>query len=915
MTQFLGRFRPLVSKALCAAALSVALLFPAPGRADEPYARSRDYDLQNVKTHLWFDTDQRKVRGEVTHSIEMLRDDLSQVKFDSVDLKIEAVTLDGKQAKFSTTDKNLVVSLAHPSKRAEHHEIFIRYEGQPKKGLYFILPDKDYPNRPKEVWTQGEAEETRYYIPIYDYPNDRTTSEMILTVPASWVTVSNGQLVNVKEEADGNKTWDWKQSEPLSTYLITAVAGEFVEKKDTWRGIPLRFVVPKGTEDTIDPTFARSKEMLDLFSDKLGVKYPWAQYAQSSVNDFIEGGMENTSATTLTARALVNPKLASEARQGSDDLYAHELAHQWFGDLITCRDWANLWLNEGFATYFEHYWAEQHYGADDAAYEYWRDQGAWFRQTNVYPVPVVTRDFTDSAEYAENLYTKGGWVLKMLRTKLGDEDFFRALHHYLEVNRNQNVVTADLEKAIDQSTHTNVDHFFHQWIWRAGAPQYEVSYKYDDSARAIKLTVKQTQKVEGMVDLFDMPVDIEIATANGRKTYPIEVSKAEETFTLPADSAPLMVLFDKGDNVLKSVEFKKDAGMLIYQLKNAQTAPDRADAAVALGAIKDDPEVIAALGHAAQHDPFWGIRVESLKALGKIGGAVAEKQILTALEDQKPWVRRVAVLQLGNFNSDPSLGSKLIEISSTDKAYTVRAAALNSLGEIKSPQAYETLTAALNTDSPDDTLRNGALQGLGSLGDDRAAAILLEWSALGKDFETRAAAIEALAELDLKNETITQKLISYLKEPYTDLKFPTLLAIGRRGDPSAVGPLEDLLKSGNLNIGDDPFVQMQIDALKEKAAKSGASAPGAKAGADANTNANTNANVAGANGNTTASASTSAQQGATPSARSESATPASATAGDSQEMTLEALKRLQQQMAEIDARLGKIESQLGATQK
>ncbi|MFY9802230.1 MAG: M1 family aminopeptidase [Candidatus Acidiferrales bacterium] len=886
MIEILGRIRRCVPKVLCAVLLSVALLTAAPGRADEPYARSRDYDLQNVKTHLWFDTEHRSVRGEVTHSIAMLRDDVSQVKFDSVELKIEAVTLDGKEAKFSVTDKDVIVPLEHPSKRGERHEIFIRYEGQPKKGLYFVLPDKNYPNRPKEVWTQGEAEDTRYYIPIYDYPNDRTTSEMILTVPATWITISNGQLVSVKDEADGEKTWDWKQSEPLSTYLISAVAGEFVEKKETWRGIPVRFVVPRGQADTIEPTFARTTQMLDLFSDKLGVKYPWAQYAQTSVNDFVEGGMENTSATTLTARSLVNPKLAPELRQSSDDLDSHELAHQWFGDLVTCRDWANIWLNEGFATYFEHYWAEQHYGADDAAYEFWRDQASWFREKRMYPVPIVTRNFTDGIEYAGNVYTKGGWVLKMLRTKLGDEDFFRGLHHYLEVNRNQNVVTADLEKAIDQSTATNVDHFFQQWIWRAGAPKYAVSYTYDDAAHQVKLNVKQTQKVEGMVELFDMPVEIEIATASGHKTYPIVVSKAEETFTLPADGAPLMVVFDKGDNVLKSVEFKKDAAALIYQLKNAETVPDRADAAVALGEMRDNPEVVAALGYAAQHDPFWGIRAESLKALGKIGGNGAEQQILAAVHDDKPWVRKVAVQQLGNFSEDGSLGPKLTEIASTDKAYGVRAAALNAIGEIKAPNAYDILTAAVKTESPNDTIRNGALEGLGSLGDDRAVLALLEWSAPGKDLETRGAAIRAVAEMDLKNKTITRTLISYIREPYTDVKFTTLFALGQRGDPDAIEPLEELVKSGDLNLGDAPFVEMQIQGLKAKASgTAGASANQAPAAASAS--------------------------GAAPAATSAQAS----ASGSGQETTLDALKQLQKQMDEINTRLGKIETQLGDTKR
>jgi aminopeptidase N len=893
MTQISGRRRPIVPAGLCAVFLSLALLLPALAGADEPYARSRDYDLQHVKTHLWFDTEQRKVAGEVTHTLAMLRDDVTQIQFDSVDLKIAAVTLDGKDAKFSTTATALIVPLTAPSRRGERHEVFIRYDGQPKKGLYFVLPDKNYPNRPKEVWTQGEAEDTRYYIPIYDYPNDRTTSEMILTVPGTWLTISNGSLVGVKDESDGTKTWDWKQTEPLSTYLITAVAGEFVEKKDTWRGIPVRYVVPRGQEDTIDATFSRTRQMLDLFSDKLGVPYPWAQYAQSSVNDFVEGGMENTSATTLTSRGLVSPGLAPELRRGSDDLDSHELAHQWFGDLVTCRDWANIWLNEGFATYFEHYWAEQRYGADEAAYEFWRDQAGWFRQKRLYAVPIVTRNFEDSIEYAGNVYDKGGWVLKMLRTKLGDEDFFRGLHYYLETYRGQNVVTADLEKAIDHSTATNVDHFFHQWIWQAGAPKYEVSYTYDDGAHEIKLNVKQTQKVEGMVDLFDMPVEIEIATAAGRKTSTIQVSKAEETFTLPADSAPQMVLFDKGDNILKTLEFKKDGAALIYQLKNAEAVPDRADAAVALAAIKDNPDVVAALGNAAQHDPFWGVRAESLKALGKIGGSAAEKQILTAVNDPKPWVRQIAVQELGGFTDDASLAPQLTAIASNDKAYRVRAAALNALGEIKAPNAYEVLTGAVKLDSPDDTLRNGALEGLGSLADDRSVPLLLEWSAIGKPFETRSAAIGALAGLDTKNKAITKTLISYLQEPYIDIKYATLFALTKRGDPDAIAPLEAMVKSGDLSLGAAPYIQMQIDALKAKSAGNHTSGPGTGTGAGTATGAG---------------AATGAGQGA-----SSNPPPASAAVGS--DNTLDALKKLQQQMDEVNAVLAKIESQISSTKK
>lgn len=817
-----NRYTPrfFVTAFCCVLVLIATLAVPGATRADQPYAPSRTYDLQHLRTHLWFDVDQRKVRGEVSETVAALRDNLAELRFDSVDLKIESVAVDGTPAKFSTTPSQLIVSLDRPAALGERHEVFIRYEGQPKKGLYFVLPDKNYPQQPVEIWTQGEAEDTRYYIPLYDYPNDRTTSEMLLTVPAAWITVSNGRLLEIQNEPDGMKTWRWQQSEPLSTYLISAVAGEFVEKVESWHGVPVRYVVPRGEESKLDSTFVQTRDMLELFSKQLGVPYPWPQYAQTSVDDFVFGGMENTSATTLSVRDLVNPALAPEQRTGDDAVISHELAHQWFGDLVTCKDWANLWLNEGFATFFEHFWMERHYGADDAAYDFWRDESQWFGQPRLYPVPIVNRKFEDSTEYAGNIYTKAGWVLKMLRETLGDDDFFHGLHYYLEANRGQNVVTADLQKAIEQATSVNVDKFFHQWVYRAGAPQFDVGYVYDAQAHQVKLDVKQTQKIEGLVDLFDVPVEVEITTPSGRRSYPIEISEASQSFTFSVDTAPLMVLFDKGDKILKKVEFKKDPALWIYQLKNAETVPDRADAAVALGNIRSNPDVVAALGDAALHDPFWGVRVEALRALGKIGGPDAEKPVLSAASTtsgDKPWVREVAVREIGNFKEDSSLAPKLVDIAGNDAAYRVRAAALSALATIKAPTAYDTLTATLKSDSPDDILRRAALSALGTLGEDRAVPALLEWSAAGKPFRDRSAAMAAIAGLDKKNKDITRRLITYLHEPYFDMKQSAILAIMLRGDADAIAPLEELLKSGELSLSEKPHVEAALSVLKAQA--------------------------------------------------------------------------------------------------
>jgi len=554
--------------------------------------------------------------------------------------------------------------------------------------------------------------------------------------------------------------------------------------------------------------------MLELFSSTLGVLYPWAQYAQTSVDDFVAGGMENTSATTLSVRDLVNPKLAPEMRIGDDTVISHELAHQWFGDLVTCKDWANLWLNEGFASYFEHFWLEKHYSRDEADYQFWRDQQRWFARKTMFPVPILTRDFDDSTKYDGNVYDKASWVLRMLREQLGDANFFRALNHYLEANRGQNVVTADLQRAIEQSTSINVDHFFDQWIYGAGAPEFQVSDSYDAAAHELMLNVAQTQKQEGKVGIFDVPIDVEIATANGSHTYTVETDEAIQSFRWPLDGPPLMIVFDRGDKILKTLDFKREPALLTYQLKHGETAPDRADAAVSLGAVKNDSGAVLMLGDAAQHDPFWGVRVEALRALGKIGGDDAEKQIIAALGEEKPWVREIAVRTLGEFKEDASIGPRLTSIAANDPAYRVRAAALLALGQVKAPHAFDLLAATVNSDSPDDILRDAALDGLGPLGDARAVPILSAWSAPGKPIDSREEAISALAELDKTNPQITQTIISYLHDTRFDLRITAILALGARGDATAVGPLEDMRTSGGITMGEAPYLDMALALLK-----------------------------------------------------------------------------------------------------
>jgi aminopeptidase N len=803
---------------LALAALLTIFIAAPQLRGDEPYARSRDYDLQHSKIALRFDLDQKKVLGEVTHSLSILRDGSTKIAFDSVGLNIQSVTLNKASAKFETSADKLIIPLPAAAKTGEKFDVAIRYEGKPAKGIYFILPDKDYPDRPKQIWTQGESEDTRYYLPTYDYPNNRLTTETILTVPASWITVSNGKLISVSDAGKGLKTWYWKESVPSSTYLITVVAGEFDEVKDTWRGIPVTYYAPKGRGDRLPINYGRTPAMMELFSKKFGVDYAWEKYAQVMVDEFVAGGMENSSATTNSSNSLVHPKLAPEYFTGQDDLISHELGHQWFGDLVTCKDWGDIWLNEGFATFLEEVWTEVHFGKDQADYERWNNAREWFESGNLWKKPIVRHDFDDSSEFDGNAYNKAGWVLYMLRHQIGEDAFYRGLKHYLEVNRGKNVVTSDLSRAIEEATHTNVDQFFSQWLYGAGGPKFELSYSYDSEKHQVMLAVKQTQKVEGRVGLFRVPAEVEITTASGPKLYDITVSKDHQTFPLPAESAPLMVLFDKGGHVLKSAEFHKEKKEWLYQSKNAVDLADRADAVVALGKMKNDEEVIGALGETLRNDKAWGVRATAADALGQIGGASASKLLLAALDsNDKPWVRNRVVSALGNFKDDAAVAAKLNSIAKQDDSYRARAAALQALGRLKGPNAFATLEAAVAADSPDDFLRKAALRSLGSLGDDKAVPLLLQWSAAGKPLDSRTAAINSLGRLQKDNKDITKQIAAYLTESHFPVRMASIYALGGRGDATAVPALEALLKSDDLSIEMAPMIKAQIARLKKPA--------------------------------------------------------------------------------------------------
>ena len=349
-----------------------------------------------------------------------------------------------------------------------------------------------------------------------------------------------------------------------------------------------------------------------------------------------------------------------------------------------------------------------------------------------------------------------------------------------------------------------------------------MSYAYDEAKKQVALTVKQTQKREGPVGLFQVPADVEITTASGPKLYPIHVTQESEVFTFPADSTPLMVLFDRGTQVLKSMQFKKEKKELLYQLKNAGEVADRADAAEALGRIKDD-EVAIALGDALHNDKSAGLRRTAAEALGEIGSAAAAKQLLAGLDTaMEPWLRGAIVQALENFKDDQMVLARLQSVAREDSSFRARGAALRAIGRMKSPGAYETLMAAVNADSPDGFLRIAALHGLGSLGEEKALPVLREWAAPGRDTDAREAAISGLARLQKDNKELTQEVAGYLHDSHFPIRRTTVYALGLRGDASAIPALEAMLQSKTLSIEMEPTIKEQIERLKNPSAKGGA---------------------------------------------------------------------------------------------
>ena len=760
--------------------------FALPG--DEPHwPRDRTCDIVHVKLELTLDADNQRLEGVATHTFTPINDNLTFVEFDAAELQIGSVKAhDGTPLNYSHEDSKLRIDMGASRKAGEETTLQIEYGCTPRRGLYFNAPDAAYPNRPRQVWTQGEDEDSRYWFPCHDFPNERFTSEIVVTVPREWNTVSNGRLVSTEENGP-TKTYHWSQEVPHPTYLMSLVAGEYTEIHDEWNGVPVLYYAPSGREEDARRAFGKTPKMVQFFAEKIGVPYPWAKYSQVAVADFIFGGMENTSATTMTDSLLHDER--AHLDYSTDSIVAHELAHQWWGDLLTCRDWSHGWLNEGFATYFDLLFKEHDLGVDEFRYAVYQDADSYLQEdAGHYRRPIVNNVYNQPVDlFDRHLYEKGGLVLHMLRSVLGDELFWKAMHHYCVKHQGKNVTTENLQRVIEEATGRNVDWFFHQWAYKGGHPDLKVTYGWQEETGTAQLTVSQTQTTDELTPIFRMPVQVAFITSDERQATRINIAQKEQTLYFPMKEKPRMVQFDPGYWCLKTLDFTRPKEMLLYQLKHDEDVIGRIQAAQNLAKL-GAPDCIEALKNAIVNDTFWGVQAEAARALGTIKSETAMSALMECSRVSHPKARRAVVAALGEFREEAALKA-LLPFLEHDESYFVEAEAARSIARTRCPGAFDAVSQALGRLSFNDVLTVQAFRGLGELKDERAIPLAMEWAAYGKPSRTREAALTCLGKLGEGKTDVVEFLIQFVDDPWLRARSSAVAALRELKDDKAIPAL------------------------------------------------------------------------------------------------------------------------------
>jgi aminopeptidase N len=766
--------------------LFIAVVFHCISFADLPtqhFARDRSFDVLHYILNIAIDGKEQTCAGDVTIRLLPLRQQFDRILLDAGPMTISDVRIGARRVSFTHTSDTLVIETGKPYGLQDTLSVTISYAVKsPEKGMYFISPDSSYPYKGYQVWTQGEGEYNHYWFPCYDYPNDRATSEMVVTVDEGMTAISNGDLLSEKKNKENHTaTYHWFEHVPHVSYLISLVVGEYVELKDSLGNLPLRYYVYLGQRENAFRSFWKTGKAIEYFSSKTGCRYPWEKYSQTVISDFMYSGEENVSATTLTDNTIHDAR--AHLDHTSDGLVVHELAHQWFGDYITCNDWSQAWLNEGFATFFENLFVEYDRGHDDAAQELVNDQ------TTIVNIdagdrrrPMVCNRYANPMElFDSRIYGKGAIVLSMLREYLGEELFWKAIRSYAGKYSNSCVETNDFKRTIEEATGYNLHWFFDQWVYHAGYPEFEIHSRWDQLSMAEYLTVRQTQRIDSLTGLFKVPVDIELWVNGNPELYHVMIETAETTFTFPAYQQPQLVLFDKGSRILKKVRFEKSADEWTFQLQHATDAVDRLEAIEGLRWSKYDVRVTRALTMTAFGDRFWAVRQDAVWMLGEIRQPGISDSLIILYGDRDSRVRKAAVSTLGNFRGDPVI--RLLQHAfEKDSSYAVQAEALRSLVKVDSIHARNYIDQGLQKYSQDEIIRIAALQSLADRTDDDVVNVLATQTHPGYPARTRIKAIQLLAAGWKEREDVRQVLMKLLNDPSYHIRQVVVRLLGEIGD-------------------------------------------------------------------------------------------------------------------------------------
>ncbi|MFA7249525.1 MAG: M1 family aminopeptidase [Dehalococcoidia bacterium] len=776
--------------------------FALPG--DEAvWGRDRPFRVEHLRLEVDLDVPRRSLRGVATTTFRPRNDGLREAVFDAVELHVESVTDEaGKPLAWRTGDRTLTIDLGRARPASRPITTVVTYRATPRRGLYFNQPDEGYPGRPLQVWTQGQAEDSAAYFPCFDFPGEKFTTEMLATVPASWFALSNGRLVDVTENRRRHtKTYHWAQEIPHPAYLVTLAAGEFDEVVRAAGDVPVQFYGATGTAADLERAFGRTPEMIRFFADRIGVDYPWAKYATVAVADFIFGGMENTSATTMTDTLLHDARAHEDLREQCDSISAHELAHQWFGDLLTCREWSHGWLNESFATYFDALFVEHQRGHDAFRYDLSQKAANYFQEDSQnYRRAIVENIYREPIDiFDRHLYERGSVVLDMLRTELGDDLWWKAIHHYVQSHRASDVLTHDLQRAVEQATGRNMDAFFQQWVWKGGHPEFKATTAWDGATKTATVTLNQTQKAEGLTSIYRVPMEIGFMVNGTFERHTVRVVDAAHAFLFKLAAEPAFVSIDPAGRVLKTLDYTPGERPLKARLADDPEAIGRIEAAKGLAAPAS-PGAIEALRVALRNRRELDfVRAEIATALGKAKSDAARDALIAAADDPSARVRRAVATALGSFRDEQAAATLRGYLEGRGKApgdpsYYVQANAAAALGKTLSPTAFEALSGVLGRAAHNDAITAGALTGLGALRDPRALPVLLGLTAWGVHQNSRRAAVAALGALapyldDAGRTRLRERLEELLDDHWLRVQIAAIAALEAVGDAKAVPAL------------------------------------------------------------------------------------------------------------------------------